>query len=129
MILVSLTSFSQTATLQADSVVILKKSIAKFVIKDLIAYDGLKLELKTTQELLLNTESKVSTQAFIIKQFEIKSGQYDKVVSNYKIQINAYEGLTNNLKTDLKKAKIKLFYNKLGLSIIIGGLTYLYITK
>ena len=129
MILVSLTSFSQTATLQADSVIILKKPIAKFVIKDLIAYDGLKLELKTTQDLLLNTESKVSTQASIIKQFEIKSGQYDKVVSNYKIQINAYEGLTNNLKTDLKKAKIKLFYNKLGLSIIIGGLTYLYITK
>jgi hypothetical protein len=128
--LVSLTSFSQTATaLKTDSVVILDKPIAKFVIKDLIAYDGLKLELKTTQDLLLNTESKVSTQAAIIKQFEIKSGQYDKIISNYKTQIDAYKGMTDNLKKDLRKSKIKGFYNKFGLSIIIGSLTYLYITK
>jgi hypothetical protein len=128
--LVSLTSFSQTATaLKTDSVVILDKPIAKFVIKDLIAYDGLKLELKTTQDLLLNTESKVSTQAAIIKQFEIKSGQYDKIISNYKTQVEAYKGMTEDLKKDLRKSKIKGFYNKFGLSIIIGGLTYLYITK
>jgi hypothetical protein len=128
--LVSLTSFSQTATaLKTDSVVILDKPIAKFVIKDLIAYDGLKLELKTTQDLLLNTESKVSTQAAIIKQFEIKSGQYDKIISNYKTQVEAYKGMTEDLKKDLRKSKIKGFYNKFGLSIIIGSLTYLYITK
>ena len=128
--LVSLTSFSQTATtLKTDSVVILEKPIAKSVIKDLLAYDGLKLELKTTQDLLLNTESKVSTQASIIKQFEIKSGQYEKMVTNYKTQVDAYKGMTEDLKKDLRKAKVKGFYNKFGLSIIIGGLTYLYITK
>jgi hypothetical protein len=128
--LVSLTSFSQTATtLKTDSVVILDKPIAKSVIKDLIAYDGLKLELKSTQDLLLNTEAKVSTQAAIIKQFEIKSGQYDKMISNYKTQVDAYKGMTEDLKKDLRKSKIKGFYNKFGLSVIIGGLTYLYITK
>jgi hypothetical protein len=127
---VSLTSFSQTATtLKIDSVVILDKPIAKSVIKDLIAYDGLKLELKSTQDLLLNTEAKVSTQSAIIKQFEIKSGQYDKMISNYKTQVDAYKGMTEDLKKDLRKSKIKGFYNKFGLSVIIGGLTYLYITK
>ena len=127
--LVSLTSFSQIDTLQADSVVILKKPVAKSVIKDLIAYDGLKLELKATQEILLNTESKASTQASIIKQFEIKSGQYEKMVTNYKTQVDAYKGMTEDLKKDLRKAKVKGFYNKFGLSVVIGGLTYLYITK
>jgi hypothetical protein len=127
--LVTLTSFSQTVTHKTDSVVILEKPVAKSVIKDLIAYDGLKLELKTTQDLLLNTESKVSTQAAIIKQYEIKNIQYDKIISNYKTQIDAYKGMTDNLKKDLRKSKIKGFYNKFGLSIIIGGLTYLYITK
>jgi hypothetical protein len=126
---VTLTAFSQTDTLKTDSVVILSIPVTKSVIKELIAYDGIKLELKSTQDLLLNTEAKVATQNFIIDQYNIKSGQYEKTISNYKSQVNTYGDLTNSLKTDLKKTKVKLFYNKLGLYIIIGGLTYLYITK
>ena len=125
----TLTAFSQTDTLKTDSVVILSIPVTKSVIKELIAYDGIKLELKSTQDLLLNTEAKVATQNFIIDQYNIKSGQYEKTISNYKSQVNTYGDLTNSLKTDLKKTKVKLFYNKLGLYIIIGGLTYLYITK
>lgn len=125
----SLRSFSQNVTLQTDSVVILKKPIAKSVIKDLIAYDGLKVELKATQDLLANTDYKVSTQASIIKQYEIKSVQYEKILADYRLQVDTYKGMTEGLKRDLRKIKAKGFYQKFGLSIIIGGLAYLYITK
>ena len=129
LILVSLTSFSQTDTITKDSVVVIPKRVAKLVIKDLIAYDATKLELKTTQELLLNTENKVSTQTSIIKQYEIKDNQWKQMVANYDSQVLAYKNMTNDLQKDLRKAKVKGFYNKFGLTLGLAAVTYLYISK
>jgi hypothetical protein len=126
---VSLTSFSQTDTTTKDSVVVIPSKVAKLIIKDLIAYDATKLELKTTQELLLNTENKVSTQTSIIKQYEIKDGQWKQMITNYDSQILAYKNMTNDLQKDLRKAKVKGFYNKFGLTLGLAAVTYLYITK
>jgi hypothetical protein len=126
---VSLTSFSQTDTITKDSVVVIPSKVAKLIIKDLIAYDATKLELKTTQELLLNTENKVSTQTSIIKQYEIKDGQWKQMVANYDSQVLAYKNMTNDLQKDLRKAKVKGFYNKFGLTLGLATMTYLYISK
>ena len=129
LILVSLTSFSQTDTITKDSVVVIPSKVAKLIIKDLIAYDATKLELKTTQELLLNTENKVSTQVSIIKQYEIKDNQWKQMVANYDSQVLAYKNMTSDLQKDLRKAKVKGFYNKFGLTLGLATMTYLYISK
>ena len=129
LILVSLTSFSQTDTTTKDSVIVIPSKVAKLIIKDLIAYDATKLELKTTQELLLNTENKVSTQTSIIKQYEIKDNQWKQMVANYDSQVLAYKNMTNDLQKDLRKAKVKGFYNKFGLTLGLAAVTYLYISK
>ena len=129
LILVSLTSFSQTDTNTKDSVVVIPSRIAKLIIKDLIAYDATKLELKATQELLLNTENKVSTQSSIIKQYDIKDNQYKQIITNYDSQILAYKNMTNDLQNDLRKSKVKGFYNKFGLTLGLATMTYLYISK
>jgi hypothetical protein len=126
---VSLTSFSQTDTITKDSVVVIPSKVAKLIIKDLIAYDATKLELKTTQELLLNTENKVSTQTSIIKQYEIKDNQWKQMVANYDSQVLAYKNMTSDLQKDLRKAKVKGFYNKFGLTLGLATMTYLYISK
>jgi seryl-tRNA synthetase len=126
---VSLTSFSQTDTITKDSVVVIPSKVAKLIIKDLIAYDATKLELKTTQELLLNTENKVSTQVSIIKQYEIKDNQWKQMVANYDSQVLAYKNMTSDLQKDLRKAKVKGFYNKFGLTLGLATMTYLYISK
>jgi hypothetical protein len=126
---VSLTSFSQTDTTTKDSVIVIPSKVAKLIIKDLIAYDATKLELKTTQELLLNTENKVSTQTSIIKQYEIKDGQWKQMITNYDSQVLAYKNMTNDLQKDLRKAKVKGFYNKFGLTLGLAAVTYLYISK
>jgi len=129
LILVSLTSFSQTDTNNKDSVVVIPSKIAKLIIKDLIIYDATKLELKISQELLLNTKNKVSTQYSIINQYQIKDEQYKQIISNYDLQILAYKNMTNDLQKELKKSKRKLLYNKLGFITIAGTLTYLYINQ
>lgn len=125
----SLTSFSQTDTVIKDSIVVLSSRVAKLVVKDLIAYDATKLELKVTHDLLLNTEKKVFTQSAIINQYEIKDRNYKEIITNYDLQILAYKGMTNDLKKDLKKSKLKLIYNKLGLTVGLAAVSYLYITK
>jgi hypothetical protein len=129
LILVSLTSFSQTGTTTKDSVVVIPSKVVKLIIKDLIAYDATKLELKVTQELLLNTENKVSTQSSIIKQYEIKDNQWKQMITNYDSQVLAYKNMTSDLQKDLRKAKVKGFYNKFGLTLGLATVTYLYITK
>ena len=129
LILVSLTSFSQTDTNIKDSVVVIPSRIAKLIIKDLIAYDATKLELKATQELLLNTENKVSAQSSIIKQYEIKDGQWKQMITSYDAQVLAYKNMTTDLQKDLRKSKVKGFYNKFGLTVGLAAVTYLYITK
>jgi hypothetical protein len=123
-------SFSQTATTtNKDSVVVLPAKLAKLIAKDLVAYDGLKLEHKVTLELVTGLESKIGTQSSIIKQYEVKDVQWKQMITNYDSQVLAYKNMTNSLQNDLRKAKVRGFYNKFGLSLIIGGLTYLYITK
>lgn len=128
--MLSFNTFSQTATTSTkDSVVVLPAKVAKQVAKDLVAYDGLKLEHKATLELLANTEAKVATQAAIIEQYKIKDGQYKQMITNYDAQILAYKNMTNELQKDLRKAKIRGFYNKFGLTLGLATMTYLYISK
>ena len=128
--MLSLVSFSQTATTtNKDSIVVLPAKVAKLIAKDLVAYDGLKLEHKVTLELVTGLESKIGTQSSIIKQYEVKDVQWKQMITNYDSQVLAYKNMTNSLQNDLRKAKVRGFYNKFGLSLIIGGLTYLYITK
>ena len=133
MLLISLTilsfnTFSQTAT-NKDSVVVLPSKVAKLIAKDLAAYDGLKLEHKATLELVGGLESKIGTQSLIIKQYEIKDGQWKQMITNYDSQVLAYKNMTSDLQKDLRKAKVKGFYNKFGLTLGLGIVTYLYITK
>ena len=125
----SLVSFSQTDTDTKDSTVVIPSKVARLIIKDLISYDVTKLELKVTQEILLNTESKVSNQSLIIKQYEIKDNQYKQIITNYDSQILAYKNMTNDLQNDLRKSKVKGFYNKFGLTLGLATMTYLYISK
>ena len=128
--MLSLVSFSQTATKTTkDSVVVLPAKVAKLIAKDLAAYDGLKLEHAATLELVGGLESKIGTQSLVIKQYEIKDGQWKQMITSYDAQVLAYKNMTADLQKDLRKSKVKGFYNKFGLSLIIGGLTYLYITK
>ena len=128
--MLSLNTFSQNVTTSnKDSVVVLPSKVAKLIAKDLVAYDGLKLEHAVTLDLVNGLESKINTQSSIIKQYEIKDGQWKQMMTNYDAQVLAYKNMTADLQKDLRKAKVKGFYNKFGLTLGLGIMTYLYITK
>jgi len=130
--MMSLASSSQTVTKQLDkkdSIVVIPATVAKQIAKDLVAFDATKLELNKTKELVLNLENQVSTQAAIIKQYEIKDGQWKQMVANYEAQVLAYKNMTNELQKDLRKSKVRGFYNKFGLTLGLATMTYLYISK
>jgi len=128
--MLSLNTFSQNVTTSnKDSVVVLPSKVAKLIAKDLVAYDGLKLEHAVTLDLVNGLETKISTQTSIIKQYEIKDGQWKQMITNYDAQVLAYKNMTADLQKDLRKAKVKGFYNKFGLTLGLGIMTYLYITK
>ena len=126
----SLNASSQTATTSnKDSLVVLPAKVAKLIAKDLVAYDGLKLEHAVTLDLVNGLETKINTQTSIIKQYEIKDGQWKQMITNYDAQVLAYKNMTADLQKDLRKAKVRGFYNKFGLTLGLGIMTYLYITK
>jgi len=126
----SLNASSQTATTSnKDSLVVLPAKVAKLIAKDLVAYDGLKLEHAVTLDLVNGLETKINTQTSIIKQYEIKDGQWKQMMTNYDAQVLAYKNMTADLQKDLRKAKVRGFYNKFGLTLGLGIMTYLYITK
>jgi hypothetical protein len=130
LIILSLNASSQTATTSnKDSLVVLPAKVAKLIAKDLVAYDGLKLEHAVTLDLVNGLETKINTQSSIIKQYEIKDGQWKQMMTNYDAQVLAYKNMTADLQKDLRKAKVRGFYNKFGLTLGLGIMTYLYITK
>ena len=67
--MMSLKSFSQTDI--DSSKIQLTKPIAKLVIKDLIQFDGLSVEMQTMQDILSETNNKLLTQTDLV--FNLKS--------------------------------------------------------
>ena len=64
----SYSSFSQNDT---DSTkIVLTKPVAKLVIQDIIGGDQLKIQLKTTEELLAETNNKLETQGLLVVNLE-----------------------------------------------------------
>ena len=107
--MMSLNAFSQTAI--DSSKIQLTKPVAKLVVKDLISGDGLKLELKTTQDLLLETNNKLETQTLLVTNLQSQVTNYLNILEQKDKQINTSKDLTDELSKQLKKeARTKKFY-------------------
>ena len=73
----SYSSFSQNDT---DSTkIVLTKPVAKLVIQDIIGGDQLKIQLKTTEELLAETNNKLNTQGLLVVNLESQISNYQDI--------------------------------------------------
>ena len=108
-------SFSQSVT---DSTQIqLTKPVAKLVIKDLITGDGLKLELKTLNELLVETNDKVIVQDVLVTNLKTQVLNYQAIIDEKDQQMVKASELSKELQKELKKqARAKKLY-KLGATV------------
>lgn len=123
LLLVSFKSFSQK-----DTIVSLKEPIAKAVIKDLVSYDGLKIEVKSVQELLTLEQKKVVLKDSVIGSLNTKVLNLETIISKKDEQFGLEREKSEQLQKELKREKRKTFFYKLG-TYAAGIMTLLYVGK
>ena len=125
MFLLSMSSYSFSQTVkERDSVVKLEVPIVKLVIKDLVTFDGVKLQLVETQELL-----RLSNDKLILKDTEIttlndKIVNLQTIISKKDEQFGLEKEKSQSLEKELKRQKRNTFLWKLG--TIAGGTLALF---
>jgi hypothetical protein len=109
---VSFKSFSQK-----DTIVSLQEPIAKLVIKDLVSYDGLKIELQETIELLRLERQKVGVKDSVIFQLERKTVNLQEIITKTNEQVALENQKSKDLLKELKAQRRTTFLYKLGTTI------------
>ena len=99
----SLNAFSQTDT---DSTKIqLTKPIAKLVIKDLIQFDGLSVEMQTMQTILTETNNKLITQNELVTNLQLQNNNLESVIRELNTKYDTQAQLTADFEVALKRQK------------------------
>ena len=97
----------------------LEVPIVKLVIKDLITFDGIKLQLKETEELLRLTNDKVLLKDSIITNMNTKVVNLETIITKKDEQFGLEREKSESLLKELKQQKRNTFLWKLG--TIAGG--------
>ena len=111
----SYNSFSQTAT---DSTkIVLTKPIAKLVIQDIVVGDQIKLELKTLEELLGQTNNKLGTQTVLVTNLNSQITNYRNIIKDLSTISSIQKDLSKDLEIALKKANRRTKLYKIGTTV------------
>ena len=117
----SYNSFSQTDT---DSTkIVLTKPVAKLVIQDIIGGDQLKIQLKTTEELLAETNNKLETQGLLVVNLETQIFNYQGIIEDLNSKSKVQADLSKDLEKALKAQRRRTFFYKIG--TVVGGVATL----
>ena len=108
--MLSLNSFSQTDTTK----VTLPTKVVRLAAKDLVRYDGCKVELKLTQDKVIKLQEREVQKDTIINFLTVKDKNNQFIISQKDIQIGEYKGMTDDLKKELKGQRNKTFLYKVG---------------
>jgi biopolymer transport protein ExbD len=119
----SLNSFSQTDTTK----VTLPTKVVRLAAKDLIRYDGCKVELKLTQEKVIKLQEREIQKDTIISLLTTKDKNNQFIITQKDAQIGEYKGMTDDLKKELKGQRNKTFLYKVGTFIGLIATTFLLI--
>ena len=119
-------SFSQSDT--SSSTIQLTKPVARFVIKDLVQFDGLTKEMQAMQEILNETNSKLNTQGDLVANLKTQVLNYQSQMEKKDNQLNAQKNATQSLQKSLKKERRKTKLYQIG-SAIGGGAVLLLLIQ
>jgi hypothetical protein len=97
--------------------------------KDLVELDGVKIELIVKDDIIALNEERIANKDSVITLQVKKELNYNNIVSNQQIQIGDWKQQYSVLRIENHKLKIKNKFTKLAAGIVIGGLTYLIISK
>lgn len=124
--MMSWNAFSQNDT---DSTKIqLTKPIAKLVIKDLIQFDGLSVEMQTMQSILTETNNKLLTQSDLVTNLEMQNNNLQGVIDGLQSKYDVQATLSKDLELALKKQKRQSTIYKIG-SVVGAAATLLLLVQ
>ena len=106
----------------------LEVPIVRLVIKDLVSYDGLKIELVSIQELLKLEQKKVVLKDSVIGNLRFKITNLETIISKKDEQFGLERQKSESLLKELKREKRKTFFYKLG-TYAAGILGIIVLTK
>jgi hypothetical protein len=117
LISVSFKSFSQT-----DTKVLLTEPVARLVVKDLVTFDGLKLQYDLTLQRLQTLEEKTLTLQEVINNLQLQLDNRSNVIEQKNAQIENYEIISEDLKKALRRERATKKLYKIGSAIGVSAL-------
>ena len=127
-LMMSFKSFSQTDTDSLTTKIQLTKPIAKLVIKDLIQFDGLSVEMQTMQNILTETNNKLLTQNELVVNLELQNNNLQSVISGLNKKYDVQSNLSKDLEIALKRQKRQATIYKIG-SVVGAAATLLLLVQ
>ncbi len=106
----------------------LTKPIAKLVIKDLIQFDGLSVEMQTMQSILTETNNKLLTQSDLVTNLEMQNSNLQGVINGLQSKYDVQATLSKDLELALKKQKRQSTIYKIG-SVVGAAATLLLLVQ
>jgi hypothetical protein len=130
-LILNLPSFSQTVTQTYTDTenILLPVRVAKQVAKDLVKGDSCFAQLKLSNVHIKELENKTYIQDTIITTLKLKEQNYITLVEQERRKTLIYQDELKLAQKEIKKLKAKRTFGRIIYGVIIGGLTYLYITK
>lgn len=105
------------------------KPIAKLVVKDLVSFDQVRLELSATNDLLLETNNKLNTQSVLIGNLESQVSNYDNMFAELNAKYDVQQRLSADLEKSLKRQKTMTTIYKIGTTVGLVATGLLLIQK
>lgn len=126
--MVSSSAFSQNVTTTTEYISIPVPTVKKITI-DLLKGDSAFAQLELSNRMISELQSKNVLQGNIISNYEKKEQNYLTIVTELEKKVSIYQSELKTTQKELRKIKAKRTFTNIISGVIIGGLTYLYITK
>jgi hypothetical protein len=121
-------AFSQNATTTIEYINIPVPTVKKITI-DLLKGDSALSQLTLSNRFITELETKVVLQDKIIEAQQKKEENFQKIIVDMEKKVTIYQQELKTTQKELRKLKAKRTFTNLIGGVIIGTLTYLYITK
>ena len=129
--MLNLTCFSQTVTKSYTDTqkIVLPVPVAKQIVIDLLRGDSAFAQLKMSNQHIIELENMVSLKDSVIDKMKLKEENYNLIISDEKNKTEIYHKELKITQKELKRIKAKRTFTNIISGVLIGTLTYLYITK
>lgn len=127
--MVSFTSLSQISKVKDTTEICLPYVVAKQIMLDLNRLDSTTTMLKLSEDQIIELDKKIELQVSIINVMEEKIKTSNTIVGKTNEKFQIVDNINKELTSDIKKLKRKNTITQIVSGIIVGGLTYIIISK